>query len=542
MGRFIRIAFILLLLVWISPILGAQTWNWVTKLGNGGNEIIAGIEKDGAGNYFIAGIFAQNLEVADVTLESIGFTDVFLAKLNDTGQPLWAVSGGSTNIDQTAAISADLSGNVIWAGQFWVQGFFGEDTLFAQSASRAIFLAKYDNSGEYLWSLSISGSAVKVVNDVATDANDNIYLTGYFEDSLFVADTVLVASSAEQHFFIIKFDAAGNMAWSAQFGLSGLVRGSSIAVDNAGDIIAGGYFQGVVDFGGYLLQSGNIDFDLFVVKFSADGTVLWARETVGVFDDFCSAVAVDPQNNIYVSGSFLGEMSLGENIQINTPGFKVNLFLLKYGADGQPLWARALDSQEFNDSSLGTDIDVLDQQVAMTGYFEGVLKVDEFTVTAQSDQFNGFAASFKTSDGKANWLRVAGGSAQLICNQILAGNDGKFIVGGYFSGKAFFDNETLTSNGSNDIFIAEMKEISTTIQPEIATAPEVEVYPNPAGEVLNISIGQDVFFIKIYNMQGSLLMEKTNERQVDISSLPPGSYMLWVENGTFAKSILFIKS
>ena len=180
----------------------------------------------------------------------------------------------------------------------------------------------------------------------------------------------------------------------------------------------------------------SIDFDLFVVKFDSAGEVIWAKEAKGVYDDICSSLTIDAQDNIYLSGSFVGELFVGNGIQIATPGFKENLFLIKYASDGDPVWARALDISEFNDISLGLDIKSHEQTVGMTGYFQGVLKLDEFEISAQSDGFNGFAASFGSNSGDANWLRLLPGESNLISTQIVVDKNGRFTLGGYFDSTA----------------------------------------------------------------------------------------------------------
>jgi hypothetical protein len=540
MNKFIRLIFLFIVSFTVCYPAIAQTWDWSAQFGNQGNEIINGIEIAESGNYFIAGGFSEMIEIGSITLESTGSMDVFLSKLNNLGEAQWAVGGGSANIDETAGISIDAAGNIIWTGQFWVQGFFGPDTLFAQSSSKAIFLLKYDESGNFLWSKSISGSAIKVINDVVTDSENNIYLTGYFEDSLLLDNTVLVAP-LDQNFFILKYDAFGNFIWGHNYGTYGTIRGSSIDVDSNGAIVAGGYFNGKVDFGGFVLQSLNVDYDLFLVKFDPSGAIIWAKEALGVYDDICSSISIDQQNNIYVGGSFIGELSLGNNIQIATPGFNENLFLLKYDAGGSPVWASALNSQQFNDISLGLDIDVFNQTVGMTGYFEGELKLDELSITAESDQFNGFVAAFKTEDGKADWLRLVAGSNQLISSQIAIDEAGNFTVGGYFLEEAYFDNNVLISNGFNDVFVSKMKAISTANQEVDLRNLHFEIFPNPVGDVVSVLSETDVFFIKIYDLHGRVLISTENEKAIDVSNLSPGSYFLQIGNEDLVKNIILIK-
>ena len=56
----------------------------------------------------------------------------------------------------------------------------------------------------------------------------------------------------------------------------------------------------------------------------------------------------------------------------------------------------------------------------------------------------------------------------------------------------------------------------------------IVVYPNPAGDIINIDTNLDIY-IRIYSMQGSLLIE-TSLKRVDISSLPAGTYNISIES------------
>ena len=540
MNKFIRLLLTFFICLFLANWSFSQSWDWSVQFGNQGNEIINGLENTFSGEYFMAGAYSETLEIGDTTLASIGFADVFLSKLDASGSAIWTVSGGSTNIDETAGISIDTSENIIWTGQFWVQSYFGPDTLFAQSSSKAIFMVKYNSQGNYLWSKSISGSGIKVINDVATDSENNIYLTGYFEDSLFIDDDVLIAPDG-QNFFLLKYHETGDLIWGKNYGTFGEIRGNCIDIDSNDDIVVGGYFQGAVDFDGFELESNNIDFDLFVVKFSPSGTAIWAKEALGVYDDICGSITIDSANNIYLSGSFIGEMSLGDGIQIATPGFQENLFLIKYDTDGTPIWARGLDSQEFNDISFGLDIKVHQQAVGMVGFFDGELKVDEFSILSESSQFNGFAASFNTSDGKAKWLQLIPGSSQLISNQIEVNSNGELTFGGYFSENAYFDNNTMISNGLNDVFISKLKDISTSHHELEKEVLDFEIFPNPASDVINILTEADVYFIKIYDLHGRLIKGIENEKTIDVSNLTSGNYFLQTGNDFFVKNVLFTK-
>ena len=78
---------------------------------------------------------------------------------------------------------------------------------------------------------------------------------------------------------------------------------------------------------------------------------------------------------------------------------------------------------------------------------------------------------------------------------------------------------------------------------------EIEIFPNPVGEVLNFSLNLDVDLkaATIYDLSGKAvktldLTSSTDQvRSFDISDLTAGSYILKIENGNTAKEIRFVK-
>ncbi|HEU4497580.1 MAG TPA: T9SS type A sorting domain-containing protein, partial [Flavobacterium sp.] len=70
-------------------------------------------------------------------------------------------------------------------------------------------------------------------------------------------------------------------------------------------------------------------------------------------------------------------------------------------------------------------------------------------------------------------------------------------------------------------------------------------YPNPVGNILTVSYSEAITVLKLYNMVGQQLMIKSvnsNETQLDMSSLPAGSYLLEVAAGSKSKIVKLIKN
>lgn len=137
---------------------------WATMATGTGNEEVLGIKTDSAGNVYITGWFSSaSLTVGSTTLTCAGVNDVWVAKLNSSGQFQWARSGGGSDVDAAFALVIDPSDNIYVAGYFGAygsttkNGVFGTTTLVSAGATLGLgdgFIASWNSAGTFRWALS----------------------------------------------------------------------------------------------------------------------------------------------------------------------------------------------------------------------------------------------------------------------------------------------------------------------------------------------------------------------------------------------------
>lgn len=254
---------------------------------------------DGAGNVFLTGDF-EGIVDFNGGLQALGI-DIFLVKFDPDGNHIWSQRFGDFDGQVGTSVAVDGAGNVLLTGSFGGTVDFGGGPL-TSAGGGDIFQAKFDPSGNHLWSQRFGDSHSEGATCISMDIAGNALLTGYFRGTIDFGGGPLTSAGGET-IFLAKFDASGNHTWSQRFGDWTNQRGMSVAADGAGSVILTGYFGRTVDFGGGPLRSAGDD-DIFLAEFDPDGLHLWSQRFGDWFRDRGNGVAVDRAGNVIFTGSF----------------------------------------------------------------------------------------------------------------------------------------------------------------------------------------------------------------------------------------------
>jgi hypothetical protein len=241
---------------------------------------------------------------------------------------------------------------------------FGSTTLTGD-----LFIAKYDAGGNVLWAKS-GGDTYQMdnMNSVAVDASGNAYVAGEFYNPTINFGLFTLTNSDDtvysSDFFLIKYDANGNVQWAKSAVGAYEDIASSVAVNASGNIYLAGWFDSpTLSFGYITLTNHNSKdtADIFLAKYDTGGNVLWAKSAGGKKGDGASSVAADVSGNAYIAGTFSSPaINFGSTTLTNT-----GLFLAKYDANGNALWAK---SAVGGDVATSVAVDATGESY-ITGYF-----------------------------------------------------------------------------------------------------------------------------------------------------------------------------
>ena len=169
-------------------------------------------------------------------------------------------------------------------------------------------MAKVDTSGNFLWAFSAGGGIETGGAAIAVDASGNTFVTGDFEGSAKFGTKKLTAVG-DDDVFVVKLDNKGKLLWVLQGGDAGLDRGADIAVGGTGNVYVMGHFEGNPAFGNQTVSSLGGD-DLFLVKLSSAGQVLWADSFGGPGNDIPGGLVVSSAGAYHLAGAFSGAANL----------------------------------------------------------------------------------------------------------------------------------------------------------------------------------------------------------------------------------------
>ncbi len=277
------------------------------------------------------------------TLTATSASSIFVARYNADGTLAWARrEGGSypgaanpTNdtSDVGRGVAALPDGSCVVTGHFVgsvesggavVFGAGGPNaTTLVSSGSSDIFVARYEADGTLAWARGVGGGAFGLVTDagvaVAALPDGSAVVTGEFTVSAVFgageAGETSLGGPGDSHVFVARYRTDGTLAWARQAGGLGFDGGRAVAGFADGGSVVTGYFSDSAAFGAgepgetTLVSAG--DWDVFVARYDADGTLAWARRAGGPALDIGHGAAGLPDGSSVIAGHCVGASVFG---------------------------------------------------------------------------------------------------------------------------------------------------------------------------------------------------------------------------------------
>lgn len=308
-------------------------FSWHTYLGDKRDDFAEAIAVDQRGNVYLAGW-------SDTTWGSpvnpyAGNQDAFVAKIDRNGVLQWNTFLGSSRWDEARGIALDENGNVYVVGsskQKW-----GSPIHFHMGDKQDAFVAKLNARGQLKWHTFMGGNnSSDRGTSIAVDKSGNVYVGG-FGGAFWDTQPVYPISSGTDG-WLAKLNPSGHRQWYTPMGSSKIASIRSIALDSAGNICVAGWGDGPWFTRSIKPFSG--EKDAFVAKFDDRGVRVWHTFLGSSKSDAGSGIAVDGNDNIYVSGD--SDATWGQ--PINSFSKPSDPFIAKLNSNGARQWNTFLGS------------------------------------------------------------------------------------------------------------------------------------------------------------------------------------------------------
>ncbi|MEL6559364.1 MAG: hypothetical protein AAFQ94_14330 [Bacteroidota bacterium] len=403
-------------------------------------------------------------------------TGFFLAKYDDDGQPIWSLSAGSGN-DRGLDVAVDNSGNSFTGGYFRDEITFGAggSATTLNTTLRAGFLVKHDNSGNMLWAVKIGGGNNNdQIQNVIVDEAGDCYVSGLANDI---------------GYFAKYSGSTGALLWSRTD-----LSPPDISTDGV-NIYVVGVFRGLQLIDGIEITSGTAFTNIYVGKISGATGQFTRITTSDIRVSEQLRIASDPTGNVYVAGArYTENYAFGSDLQTGNlfdGGNRENVFIAKYDAGGNEQWAREalgvgnpgprswdLAANEFGVFAIGDFITRLD--------FGGgnLVEAPSTSVSLRKS----FLARFSTA-GVLEWLKVGSDIGSDEAYRVAANNTGKVNIAGRRGGRSRYeciDLSPCSLCGFSVRYLDATNPLIGPIPPNASQKPNV----NPISGTVNVCQGQ----------------------------------------------------
>ncbi len=313
--------------------------------------------------------------------------------------------------------------------------------------------------------------------------------------------------------------------------------GTSVVVDTEGNIYTAGIFRGTADFDPgpetFNLTASNTE--IFVSKFSEDGSFIWAIGLGGSGADVVNKIVLDNDNNFIITGYFSGTADFDpqSSVQNLISAGSSDAYVAKFTSDGNLIWAKNLGGLAYD---WGTGIALVSDGILVTGHFGLTADFDPgpstYNLTA-TGTWDGFILKL-TQEGNFSWVKRIGGSGNTYPSGISVDQAGNIGIFGQFDQNTDMDpsatNFMLLSAGNLDLFFAKYDSTGNFIWAKRVGGTGLD-YPNatvqddqgnffltgyysgnvdfdPSASMQMLSSNATGCFVAKYNLDGNLIFAK----------------------------------
>lgn len=520
------------------------------------------ITNDKNGYLYTTGVFIDRVDfdpgvgVENITSYSSSW-DVFIQKLDKDGNYIWTKRIGNSNWEYVYDIKSDDNSNIYIAGYFYGTVDFdpgaGSYTVGTKGALNT-FLLKLDSFGNFKWVKTfknIDNSGRNQPKSLTLDKSNNIYLAGYFKDSINFNPTgsPILSYSNRYRPYIAKFDSSGNLKWTKQLVNTLDTYIEDIEFSRTGFLYLVGPYSGTVDFdpdSTNYFDSAGYSNDGFILKLDTNGKFvdLKSLRTDG-WQPYCepNSIHLDKYDNIIVGGRYKdsADFDPGLSSLIHRENGGGDNFITKLDSNGALIWSKSFG---------GKHLDIIRHifsdymgNIYSTGQFEDSCDFDPSSNDYILPGWGIYQSFIQKLDKNGNFLWAesfgTNGAEEIPSGLSI---DTSIVLTGYFQTGIDADPNPSsyhflgTSNGeSRCTFTIKFNETlnNSSIEKIYGVLDPLTIYPNPTNGSFNLNVPQVYVnsILKIIDKTGRIVFKdivNSKNQIVKLNHLKSGIYNIFI--------------
>ncbi|WP_272150625.1 hypothetical protein [Tenacibaculum aiptasiae] len=264
-----------------------------------------------------------------------GFEDVWILKLDATGNITWKTTTGFSGTDQGFSIIQTSDGGYFIGSILDVtaSGGQGNSRATARHAGGDYWAIKLNSSGNIEWRKYFGGQNTDTCYDVV-ETSDGYIMVGS-SDSI---DVDIKNNKGSYDFWIVKIDKTGKLVWEKSLGGDQIDEARGIATTKDGNfIIIGDTRSNNKD-----VTQNNGGADVWATKIDTKGNIIWQKNYGGSSFDVGRSIRKTLDGGFIISGSSRssdnGIINRGQN----------DAWILKIDQNGNQQWQKTIGGSEID--------------------------------------------------------------------------------------------------------------------------------------------------------------------------------------------------
>ena len=275
---------------------------------------------------------SNDLEVS----ENAGFDDFWVSKLDSSGTIIWEYSFGFAGSDTPYSIIQTNDDGYLLSGVLDVSASNGQgdrNSILSRHAGGDYWVIKLNASGVKQWSNYYGGSFTDTAYDAIQTEDDGYIIVGSSDSD----DVDITNNLGSYDFWILKISATGTLVWEKSFGGSEIDEAHAISQATDGNyLIVGDTRSNDLE-----ISQNNGAADLWIVKITPEGTLLWEKTLGGSSFDVGRSISKTQDNGFLVSGS---SRSSDGNLTSNKG--QNDAWVVKINSSGNLEWQKTIGGSE----------------------------------------------------------------------------------------------------------------------------------------------------------------------------------------------------